>query len=280
MGSRGAISTAEEFGRRGAAILCLCAAVLVCATTAARASPWTRSKNQFLFISRADYFSTDLKDISVDGALVDGEFERVETNNYIEYGLTDAITVGGKAFYGTNWLRRGSETETESGFSEIELFAQQQVYRDPRHAVAVKLTTAGPTAFTSGIRPDLENKDFDVEASALYGATIVYRPVRLFAAAEAGFRKRFGAPADQVRFLTTIGFEPSGRWVFMLDTFSIKSLENEAPGGVDFDVFKVRPSVSWRASSRVAVQAGIEEELAGRNIVQGRTFFIGLWTRF
>ncbi len=188
--------------------------------------------------------------------------------------------IGGKAFYGTSWLTRGSDVEVATGFTEVEAFAQYQVFRSDRHAGAVKVAGGIPANFDSGARPSLSSDGADLEVSALYGRSIIFQPVKIFAAAEIGLRKRFSDSADQVRFLTTFGIEPSDRWTILLDTYSVKSLENERAEGVDFDIFKVQPSLVWQATDRISIQTGITEEVAGRNIALGRTFFLGLRTSF
>lgn len=244
------------------------------------ASPWSRDDGEIMIISRVDYFRSNLENVSVAGAPVDGKFERIETNNYVEFGLTDRLTLGGKAFYGRSWLSRGDFTESASGFTEIETFAQYQVFRNPRHAGAVKITGGIPTEFESGARPTLDSDGVDLELSALYGRSLTFEPIKTFAAVEVGMRKRFGDAADQVRILTTIGIEPTERWGLLIDTYSTVSLRNENFGGADFDVFKVQPSLVWKATRRFSLQIGMSEEIAGRNLDLGTTYFVGLRTRF
>lgn len=255
-------------------------AVVTALSPSAHASAWSRDNGEVMVISRADYFTSDLGKISVDGNDVDGKFERVESNTYVEYGLTNKLTVGGKVFYGTSWLTRGSSIESASGVTEFETFAQYQVSRNERHAFAVKLTGGIPTSFESGARPSVKSDGADLEISALYGRSITFAPIKTFFAAEVGYRRRFGDAADQLRFLTTIGVEPSDRWTILLDMFSVKSLRNERLSGADFDVVKIQPSIVWRATKRFSFQVGVTEEIAGRNLALGTTYFIGLRTRF
>ena len=246
----------------------------------AQASAWSREDNRLFIISRADYFTSDLGLVSVAGEDVPGRFERVESNTYIEYGLTERFMIGGKVFYGTSWLTRGTDVETASGFTEYEGFLQYQAFRTPRHAGAVKLAGGAPSDFNSGARPSLESDGFDVELSGLYGRSLTFEPIKTFAAVEVGYRKRFSDSADQVRFLTTIGVEPFDWLAFLFDTYSVKSLGNDNPGGADFDVFKVQPSLVIKATKRFSIQAGVTEEIAGRNLSLGRTYFLGLRSEF
>ena len=246
----------------------------------ALASAWNIDDNRVLIISRADYFTADLAPTSIMGTPVAGRFRRIESNTYAEFGLTKDITIGGKIFYGTSWLTRGTDTTTATGISELEGFAQYQVFRNDRHAGAIKVTGGIPSTLGSGAQPSLESNGAEGEIAALYGRTISYAPIKIFAATEIGYRKRFSDPADQARLLTTIGIEAHKKFLILFDTFSIKSLGNERPGGADFDIVKIQPSLLWRVSKRLSIQAGVSEEIAGRNIDLGRTVFLGLHTRF
>jgi hypothetical protein len=254
--------------------------ILCGASSAAVASPWARADNELFVISRADYFKADLGPVNTINAVVDSRFERFMSNTYVEYGLTDKITIGGKALYGTSWLTRGSDIETASGFSEVEAYVQYQAFRSSTHAGAIRIAIARPANFSSGARPELQSNGVDIDISALYGRNIITTPVKVFITTEFGYRKRFSDSADHIRMDATIGFEPSDRFLVLFDFFSTVSMKNEDVGGADFDIVKIQPTLLWRASRRWAFQVGMTEEVASRNISTGRTYFFGLWTSF
>lgn len=244
------------------------------------ASPWTRDKSELLIISRADYFKADLPPVDKGSRLVESRFQRLESNTYSEFGLTSDIMIGGKLVYGTTWLTRGAETETATGFSEIESFGQYQVFRRELDAGAIRVAATIPSRFSSGVRDGLQTDGVDIDASLLYGRNLVSGDVKIFSTIEAGFRKRTGDAADQVRLQSTIGLEPDDTWLILIDAFATLSLRNETPGGADFDIMRIQPSVLYQFSRRWGVQVGVTEEISGRNLALGRTFFIGLWSRF
>jgi len=246
----------------------------------ALASPWAKENNQLLVISSADYFSAPLEPTSTLDGLVESDFKRLDSITYVEYGLTNDVTIGGKVVFGTSWLTRGTDIETATGFSEIEAFGQYQLFRSGQDAGAVRLTLARPSNFSSGARAELQSDGMDVDLSILYGRNLHARRTKIFTAIDAGFRKRLGNAADQVRIQTTLGFEPSERFLFLVDTFATISLRNEDIGGADFDIVKIQPSALWRISNRWGLQVGVTEEITGRNITLGRTFFVGLWSSF
>lgn len=267
---------AHIMGQISFALICL---VLIFPGTAS-ASAWSRENERLFVITRADYFTADLGNISVSGEDVDGRFKRFETNTYLEYGVTERFMIGGKVFYGTSWLTRGDRTETASGFNEVEGFLQYQVLRNERQAVAAKIAAGIPAGFSSGARPSIQSDGADIETSLLYGRSVLFRPIKIFVAAEAGYRFRTGIAADQVRVLTTLGLEPSKRLTLLIDTFTSLSAGKGDDPITDFDVFKVQPSIVLNVTARIGFQAGITEEVTGRNLDLGRTYFIGLRTHF
>ena len=242
----------------------------------ANASPWARNDDELLIISTTNYFSADL----VQENQVYGTYESLDNNTYLEFGLTDEITIGGKAIYGTSWLNTGIGSLTDSGFSEVEGYAQYEVLRTNENAASFKLSAGKPAAFQSTARAALGSGGADAELAILYGHNIIFRPVKLFAAAEVGYRKRFGNAADVVRLQATLGIEPTKRWVVLLEGFGTISLRNEMLGGADYDIIKLQPSVVYRLNHHWAIQVGASKDLATRNLAPGKSFFIGLWSAF
>lgn len=261
---------------RATALAALCAALL--STNAANASPWARNQGEIFLISQARYFNTSPQDENI------SRFERLESDLYLEYGLTSAFTLGAKAVYGTSWLTRAETIETVSGFSELIGFGQYQMRRGDADALSIRLSIIVPSDLEAGVRLGLQSDGVDVETAALYGRNLSSGPVKTFLALNAGYRKRFGDAADQLRAQATLGAEPGDRWLLLADIFAERSLRNETAGGADFDIVKLQPSIVYRFGKgpkrRWAAQAGVTEEIAGRNLSLGRAAFVSLWSAF
>ena len=239
----------------------------------AHASPWGREAGSLLIITRAAYFNADLP-----GA--QSRFERLESDTYVEYGATPAVTIGGKAVYGTTWTTRPDATARASGFSEIEVFIQRRLFTGAEDVGAVRLAASRPSNFESGARTALQADGADMDLSFLYGRNLRTAPIKVFATAEAGYRKRFSDASDQARLHASLGVEPNRRWLLLAEVFGTLSVSNEQDAGADFDVVKLQSSLVWRPSRRWGFQAGLTEEVAGRNIALGRTVFLSLWSAF
>jgi len=253
---------------------------VVQAFSVASASPWPRGDNHLFVSSRANYFRATDDFLSFTSGDTNDQFQRFETDTYLEFGLTDKVTLGGKLVYGTSTISNQFESRSASGFSEIEAFVQHQLWSGQRDVGALSIIGALPSRFETGVRPGIEGDGGAVEARFLYGRDLVSGPQKVFAGIEAGYRKRFGGAADQGRIDITFGFEPSQKILFLVQSFNTLSVRNENNDGADFDVFKAAPSLIWRGGKRWSVQGGVIHEYAGRNLSRGTTYFVGLWTVF
>lgn len=250
------------------------------AITAAQSSPWAREKGEIFLSTRATHFIAQADEPFDPAALAPSRFERLSSEAYAEFGLTRTLSIGGKLVYGASTFFDGEVAATASGLSEIEGFLQYEAIRNARGALSVKLSGAAPTRFRTGARPALVSDNADAEIRVLYGRNLIIRPFKVFAAVEAGYRRRFGAAADQMRADALIGIQPFRRVLILVEAFSTTSLRNEAAGGADYDVVKIQPSAVWRISKRISLQAGMRHEIAGRNLMLGQSYFFGFWSVF
>lgn len=244
----------------------------------AHASPWTRDPGHFFISNRAAYLVARGEPVFPDGA--PQRFNRYDDDLYFEFGLTRSTMIGGKIVYGTSTYFDGLTTSTASGFSEIQGFAERQIWRNGRDAFAMSLVASVPARFDPGPRADLQRDGADVELRALYGRNLAASPFKIYMTAEIGYRRRFGSASDQIRGDVLIGARPTHRLLVLAEVFSTKAVAAPAPGGLDYDVIKLQPSLVWQASRRLSVQAGFTHEAAGRNLLLGDAWFLGLWTSF
>ncbi len=264
--------------RARVAVLGLALGVL-CALGTAGASPWPREPGRLFVSTKANYFTT-AGGAPLPGAVDPPRFERIDSDVYGEFGLGSGVTLGAKIVYGDASFYDGFKTESVAGFAEIEGSVQYTAMRNREDALSFKLTGATPTRFEEGGRPGVFSDGVDLEARALYGRDLFAGPFKLYATAEAAFRRRFGDGADQLRADILIGAEPMSRLLLLLEAQSRFSLRNEDPGGADYDVLIVQPSAVFKVSRRFAAQAGAMREVAGRNLLRGDGFFLALWTEF
>lgn len=247
------------------------AAVALFSAAPAAASPWNRGGGDIFVANRLDYFRS-----STDAST----YARLDTDAYVEWGVTDRWMIGGKAAFGTAFIEDADGATTVSGFGESEIFLQRRLQRGEHSATALRFAGVWSGDVTDGARPGEQAGGYDIDLRALHGRDIILRPIKIFAAAEAGYRHRFSGASDQARAEFLVGVEPSRRFLILLEAQSIISVRNNAPGFDDFDLFKAQGSLVWRATGRWSVVAGARTEFGARNIVPGDAFFLGFWKEF
>ena len=267
-------------------ILLIGAAFFTANTSLADASPWARNAGELFVISRAEYFRTPPAHSAPPGNLSAPPFQRIESSTYFEYGFTAPVTLGCKIVYGVTRsaspddARNDNRTTHITGLSEAQFFTQYQLLRDQSHALSVRAAAILPARLNTGTRPGLRSAGEDIDIAFLYGRNVRRLPGNAFAASELSYRKRFGDAADQIRAQATVGVEPTRSILLLTEIQAEYSLRNNRMGGADYDIVKLQPSIVWRAGRQWRVEVGLREEVAGRNLALGRTFFLGLWARF
>ena len=249
----------------------IAAAVAAFGASPATASPWNRGDGDIFIANRLDYFRSSTEISS---------YARLDSDAYVEWGVTDRWMAGGKAVFGTAFIEDAVGARTVSGFGESDLFVQRQLQRGAHSATALRLAGVWSGDVTDGARPGEQAGGFDIDLRALHGRDVILKPFKVFVAAEAGYRHRLSGASDQARAEFLVGIEPSRRFLILLEAQSVISVRNNAPGFDDFDLFKAQGSLVWRATGRWSLVAGARTEFAARNIVPGDAFLFGFWTEF
>lgn len=264
---------------RSGARASLLATALISTATAAAASPWPREEGRLFIAAKTNYFKStgDEAPVGGGGAPV---FERFDGDVYAEYGLLHGVTLGAKIVYGHARFYDGFFESQVDGIAEIEASVQYAVLNGQQGALSVKATGITPTRFEQGGRPGVFSDGIDAELRVLYGRGLISEPFKVYATAEAGYRRRFGDGADQIRGDVLLGLEPNRRLLVLIEAQSRFSLRNEKPGGADYDVLILQPSLVWRQGQRWSVQAGVSYEAASRNLERGAGYFVSLWAEF
>ncbi len=249
----------------------------------ADASPWPRDPWRVFLSSGSDYFSAR-GDFAFDPPPAenrdDDRFERIATTHYAELGLPLNMQANFKLIYSTATIRTPETMIRSAGLAEIEGQLQYAIFQNRHDVLSVAALVGRINSLSAGVRPQLQSDGLDGGVKLLYGRTLTTKPVKFFMTAEAGYRRRFGTPADQVTLDLKLGFEPMSRLLLLVDGFNSLSLRNEDPGGADFDIYKIQPSVAFRVWRDAWLQAGFNHEIEGRNVVTGNALFLNIWSSF
>jgi hypothetical protein len=217
-----------------------------------------------------------------------GRFQQIELNPYLEYGLSHRYTLVVNAFVPALNFTNSYGSQSSFGLGNIEVGLQRRLNSvESPWAISGQITVSFP-GYSATQNPPPGNHQEDLEARVLVGrgATKLHRQV--FWDAEAAYRYRSGAPADQFRSDLTAGIYATHRLMVMGQFFGITGLRNGTPINLitnpnaqsDFDLYKAQLSLVARVTPRTRVQVGCNVALAGRNTGRGPTFILALWRSF
>lgn len=247
------------------------AAAYFAAGLSAHASPWNRADGDLFVLTTADYYWSETA-IS--------RYSRNDSDTYFEFGATDDWMLGGRISYGTSISTNVAGTFTDTGLNEAETGLQWQFRRGEHSATSFKFSVARSGSLSIDAQTGASTPNMEFEIRALHGRDLLLEPIKIFATAEAAYRRRLGGDADQIRADTLVGIEPSKHFLLLLEMQSIVSLKNEDPGFADFDLYRGQASLVWRKSQRWSFVGGGRKEFSTRNLPGGAAVFIGVSSAF
>ena len=205
----------------------------------------------------------------------------IQINPYLEYGKTDHLTVGTNIFLlDVNNKAGGSVT----GLGDVELFGKYLLWGDEASVVSAQGLIKFPGNASGATPIGGGTRQIDLEAKILFGtsgrAFFSYEDF-WFLDLSAAFRKRFGAPADEIRADWMLGLKTQGeRLWYLLKQTNIFGLRNQTGNGPNYDLHTIEPSVMYWVKKDLGLQAGLRHDFYGRNIGVGNTGFVAVWIEF
>ncbi len=266
----------------GAFALCLAlwAAIVLSDPGAARAGAWTRTRGEGLVIA------TTARRASPLGALTGGvaDSEANISQIYLEYGLTDALTVGARAYAEFSFAAPDRSAASLGGF------LRQRVWQDGNGGIAsVQAGYDQPVDSLLGGSFALADPGAVPEAhlAGLYGRGWGGLGSSSFLSTGAAWHWRGDGFDDELRLEATGGHAWSRSWMGILSLFGL------IPLGPDTDAsLKISPSVAhtiWptgvpharrphRKPNPPTVQLGVSYDLLNRG--DGLGISVSIWRRF
>ena len=279
MGGRARPGSAREPRLRGLDSLRALALVLSAGALMAgpvHAGAWPQGKGEGLVIVTA---LTDRADLSFDrsGDRVDvGHFHKDEVSAYLEYGLTDRITLTGRLAWQTVERRDGAVLDRATGLAASELGLRYPVWRNAHDVAALQFTALVPGAGENVSNQHFGEGDMAYDLRLLWGRNL--GPDQ-FAEIQASHRWRDGLDLDEFHLDIAWGWQVTPRWEVLAQGFTVWNAEPAREARPDFRQHKLQLSAGRRFGS-ATLHGGIAFTPAGRNAIDERVLFVSLWQRF
>ena len=135
----------------------------------------------------------------------------------------------------------------------------------------------------------LENQVIDIlsggdqfEARALIGQSRETLLGDFFYDAQVALRTENFNKIDETQGALTLGYKPTHRWLFMLQSFARVSADETVDGFKVPQQVQVKSQLSFARQIRPGryAQLGIGQSFFGQNIVKERSVFMGLWVEY
>ena len=271
----------------------MCLALLACLVNppCLYAGAWTQNPGHGQVIVTTSFFQTS-QNFDASGTAQkfgnQGRFHQFVVDSYFELGLTRRSTL--VLHVPAPFLDYSNVygAQHSAGLGDVEIgFKRRFNSVESSWAASGQLTVAAP-AYSALRDPSPGNHQEDLEARFLLGHGTAWSQHHVFWDAEAAYRYRSGAPADQFRADLTAGIDLMTRLMVMGQAFVIQGLRNGEPLSAssnpnaqsDFDLYKGQISLVLNIGHGMKVQAGWNDAFAGRNTGRGQTVILGLWKSF
>ncbi len=247
-------------------------ALLLCAVNA-HADGWVQPKHKGLVSLAATYYETDIF-YDKDGKRVDvPRFTKYEVQPYLEYGLTDALTLG--VSDGVHYLKqdqRVGNALTNEGDSGVEMFGRVRLWQEGAAVLSVQPFVKTPAyARRHGSAPRGAPKEWQTGASLQGGYGLDAWGLHHYMTLNLGWRERFSAAHDQFLVRLAGGLSLSPNWQLLPEvSFEHPTHLNADParsvsGVNDYALTKLQLMAHYGLSDVVKLQGGAFWHVAARN---------------
>jgi hypothetical protein len=207
-------------------------------------------------------------------------YRRTQIATYLEYGLTDLVTIGLEPRY--QWASAGVGTSRAvgRGFGDLDLFVRRHLFASGAWIGAVQGLVKFP-AYERARLPALGNGRREYELRLAMARNLEIVSPTDFIDAELAYRRGTRGLADQIRAEATIRLRPSSRLMVLVKGYRTLS---QGPGdglpGSSYDLDKLELSTVLRLSRSVSLELGAGRDLSGERVGLGHAVNLGLWLRF
>ena len=264
--------------RTAARLAASLAVALGLATSQAAAAAWTLPKGEGQAILTG-IGSDSPRGFDANGRRVEiADYAKAEAYLLVEYGLTDRLTLILDPSLRHVAVDDGSRDTV--GFGYTDLGARWRVAQGRDWVVSLQATgrVPGQERRDGLVQVDSTGAEYDVRG--LVGRSFALLRAPAFVDLQGGYRVREGGPPDEWRADLTAGVRPVPRVLLLAQSYTVVS--NGAGAGIfgESRYSNVALSGVYDVSPRWSVQLGGYATADGRNALEERGGFVGLWYRF
>jgi len=213
----------------------------------------------------------------------DGKFTDMNIGNYIEYGITDKLTVINSLYYKRIEKEDDFEETRTWGVGDIDLGLKYKLAEGSWGVLSTQALVKIPEAYDRDDKLPLGNGQYDLEARILYGRSL-WPHVPGYCNFELGYRWRFADPSDELRYLLEFGMDFTKEFYGRIKLDGIYSMENgkhfDNSGNPtlanNFNLGKLDITLGYKIYKQWGLEAEYTPEIYGKNTASGATYTVAL----
>lgn len=273
--------------RNFAQLALLTAFLLAAVAEVSFAGAWTAKEEKLYERIAINYYAADQR-FDRDGdriAFADkGKFSDYNLSNYLEYGLTDEVTLINAIAFKRIQNDSAAERLTTWGVGDIDLGIRYKLLENRLGIFSTQGLVKIPEAYDADERLPLGNGQYDLEAKILYGRSL-WPVIPGYTNVELGYRWRDQAPSDEIRYLVEFGVDLGKQFYSRVKLDGIYSLDNgetiddsgNPTSTNNFDLGKLDLTVGYKLTPAWGVEVAYAPSLYGQNTAAGATCTVALF---
>jgi hypothetical protein len=251
------------------------------------AGAWTQGKGKvydklgFNFYYAGKNFDPDGGKVGMD---FNGIYRDYNVNNYIEYGLTDDLTIISSMVYKRIDKDDIYRELTTWGVGDIDVSARYKLVEGIWGILSSQALLKIPSAYDKNDQLPLGNGQFDYEGKLLYGRSL-YPYIPGYFNLELGYRFRAGDPSDEFRYLVEFGADITRSLYGRMKLDGIYSIDNGNKYAYDgnptttnnFDLGKLEVTAGYKITPAWGVELTFTPSLYGQNTAAGTNYSLAVF---
>lgn len=206
-------------------------------------------------------------------------YKKWEVAPYVEYGLSKNITLINEMAWTRDDTNYRGDHFTSEGMSRMKWGARLCLgeWQDTTFSLQPLVTLHGTT---SGDNPSAPHTgDVDGEIAIVMARSAPVLGIEAFSVQEVGYTKSTGRAPDLVRADVTLGLKPNQNTMLLIKSMNTSALQVNDSGGL-YQSTRLGISLVQNLTHHIALEAGYETVISGRETLNEKTWRVGLWLQF
>jgi hypothetical protein len=206
-------------------------------------------------------------------------YNKLELQGWLEYGLTDQLTVIGAP--GLQHVDIASPVGAQrTGLGYTELGGRYRFLQSGQWVASGQVTVRIPGTNDTSNPAAIGYTGIETDIRGLVGRSFALGRMPAFVDFELAERVRTGAPPNELRADATFGLQAAQQWLLLAQSFNVISEGAGSPPFASYEYYKLQLSAIYSLSPKVSLQLGGFTTYAGRNALQENGAIFGVWFRY